>query len=133
MSPVAEALNDLLWATFPMRNILKGEARAKFLDIWNAGSKALCRDRFNADETPLGTAREAAVRLHRRCLETCAALGVKPHELVAQFNDRVDGGFSPSGDAADHVVLLGLEATRVARALNVPRETRPSEERAHVS
>lgn len=121
MQPVAQALNDLLWCTNPLRNVLKGDARAHFLHIWNAASKALCRGVFNVDEEPLQDARAEAIRLHRRCLEVCAALGVKPHELVPHFTDRTEGGFFGQGDAADHVVLLALEATRVARALHSPR------------
>lgn len=130
MSPVAAALNDLLWGSLPMRNLLKGEARTKFLGIWNASSIALCRGVFNEAEEPLQNPRDEAIRLHRRCLDLCAALGVKSHELVPHYTARTEGGFFAQGDAADHVVLLALHATRVARALNPaidPRETQKSE------
>lgn len=122
MNPLAEALTDLVWATLPLRNVLKGEARARFMSVWARASKALCEDRFKADEAPLQNPREAAIRLHARCLAACAALGVRPHELVPHFNDAADGGFIEQGDPANHIVLLGLEAVRTARALVAARE-----------
>lgn len=122
MSPHTEALTDLVWATLPLRNALKGETRARFMHVWARASKALCEERFTADETPLQHPREAAIRLHARCLAACAALGVRPHELVPQFNDAADGGFMAPGDPANHVVLLGIEAVHVARALVAARE-----------
>lgn len=122
MTPMQHALNDLVWATFGFRNLVTGESRAKFLAIWNAASHALCRGVFKADEAPLEDARGEAVKLHRRCLDICAALGVKPHELVPQFNERADAGFPAQGDPADRVILLALDATRVARALTSARE-----------
>lgn len=122
MNALREALGDMVWATLPLRNVLKGEARAKFMAIWGKASKALCEDRFKADETPLTDPRAAAIRLHRQTLRACAALGVKPHDLVPQFNDAADSGFLAAGDAADHLTFLGLETLRTARALMNARE-----------
>lgn len=122
MKATQEALSDLLWATFAFRNLVKGESRAQFLTVWNAASKALCRGVFKADEVPLESPRAEAIRLHRRCLDICAALGVKPHELVPHFNERADTGLLAQGHPADHVILLALDATRVARAITAKRE-----------
>jgi hypothetical protein len=121
MSPLAEALNNLLWASLPLRNVLKPPARAAFIASWSAGSKALCTGVFKVDETPLPSPREAAIRLHRRCLDACAALGVRPHDLVPHFNGRAEDGFSCAGDAADALTLLGAEAARTAHALLAAR------------
>lgn len=122
MNPLAEALTDMVWATLPLRNVLKGEARTKFMGVWARASKALCEERFKPDEAPLQHPREAAIRLHALCLTACEALGVRPHELVPQFNDAAEGGFVAQGDAADHIVRLGLAATSTARALVAARE-----------
>lgn len=117
MNAIAEALTGLVWATMPLRNVLKGEARTQFMESWCKASKALCEGHFKADETPLADPRAAAIRLHRQCLLTCAALGVKPHDLVPQFNDRADSGFLAIGNPTDQLVLLGREAMRTAHAL----------------
>lgn len=115
MPPLEEALNNLLWATAPLRGVLKGAARAAFIDAWAQGSKALCRGVFNAGEDGLKSPREAAEELFRHTLDACAALGVKPHDLVPMFNDRADGGFMTQKQPLDALTLLGRSAARTAR------------------
>jgi len=115
MPPLDEALNNLLWATAPLRGVLKGEARAAFIDAWAQGSKALCRGVFTAGEEELKSPRKAAEELFRHTLDACAALGVKPHDLVPMFNDRADGGFTTPKQPLDALTLLGRSAARTAR------------------
>lgn len=122
MNAIHEALTDMLWATAPFRNLLKGEARVRFLAIWNRASDALCNGRFNADEDPLQNPRAEAVKLHRLCLNACEALGVKPHDLVPQFNSAAEAGFTKGGDPIDHLTLLGIATARTARSLLAARE-----------
>lgn len=111
------ALNDLLWTSLPLRDALKGDHRAFFVSAWARASAALCKGRFTIDETPLQSARDEALRLHALCLETCAALGIKGHDLVPHYNDRADAGFFASGDAVEALAALGMLAGRTAQAL----------------
>lgn len=114
-SPLASALNNLLWATLPLRNVLAGDARAAFMAAWRGGSDALCKGLFSADEEPQKSPREAAIELCRHTLDACAALGVKPHDLVPLFNDRADGGFAATKPPLDALTFLARSAARTAR------------------
>ena len=113
-SPVSEALQALLWATMPLRNVLKGEARANFMAAWCAASDALCKGAFSGPEAPPEHARKAAVYLFRQSLRVALALGVKPHELTPEFNNIVEGD-GATGSAEDALTLLGRYALSTAR------------------
>lgn len=117
MNDLRTALNDLLWTSLPFRDVLKGDRRAFFVAAWARASKAYCSGRFNADETSLQNPREEALRLHLLCLETCAALGVKGHDLVPHYNARADAGFFEGADAAAPLASLAMQAARVGQAL----------------
>lgn len=113
-TPHEDALSNLLWATTPMRGVLKGDARAAFIDAWRAGTDALCHGHFDLDQPAPTSARAAAIDLHKRCLDVCAALGVRPRELVEQFNDKADGGFTSQRQPIDALTLLGRACMRAA-------------------
>lgn len=115
MTPLEHALSDLLWTTLPFRNVVKGETRANFIAAWAAGTAALTKGRFKAEEEAVQNPRAAAVEMFRHTLAACAALGVKPHELTPLFNDKADGGFLAAGDPLDALTLLGRSAARTAR------------------
>lgn len=115
MSQRDEAFTNLLWATMPLRNVLKGDVRAAFMSAWSAASMALTRDVFNPPEAEVKNSRKAAEELFRHTLDACAALGVKPHELVPMFNDRADAGFSTQKQPLDALTLLGRSALRTAQ------------------
>lgn len=113
-SPEAEALSALLWATLPLRNVLKGEPRANFMAAWCAASDALCKGVFNGPEAPPEDARKAATYLFRQSLHAALALGVKPHELTPEFNRIVEDG-GATGNAEDALTLLGRKALATAQ------------------
>lgn len=115
MSQRDDAFTNLLWATMPLRNVLKGDVRAAFISAWSAASIALTRNVFNPPEEAVKHPREAAIELFRHTLDACAGLGVKPHELVPMFNDRADAGFPAQKQPLDALTLLGRSALRTAR------------------
>lgn len=119
-SPVSEALTALLWATLPLRNVLKGDARANFMAAWCAASNALSKGAFNGPETPPEDARKAATYLFRQSLHAALALGVKPHELTPEFNRIVEDG--PQASAEDALTLLGRKALATAQLTIQPNK-----------
>jgi|GEM_PF-3877103 len=114
MTPHELALSDLLWTTAPLRNVLKGDARAAFVASWLAGTDTLCHGHFNKGAVSPTNSRAAGVELHRLCLDACAALNVRPHELTQQFNDKADGGFSCVLQPTDALTVLGRSVLRTA-------------------
>ncbi|WOF75335.1 hypothetical protein QMT40_003006 [Parvibaculaceae bacterium PLY_AMNH_Bact1] len=113
-TPHEEALSNLLWATTPMRSVLKGDARAAFIEAWRAGTDALCHGSFDPTEPAPKSARAAAIDIHKRALDVCAALGVRPRELVDQFHDKANGGFTSQRQPIDALTLLGRACMRAA-------------------
>jgi len=111
------AMNDLLWATLPLRDVLKQARRAAFMQAWSRASQAYCTGAFKPEKTPLQHPHEEALKLHMLCLDACAALGVKGHELVPHYNDRADAGFHAQGDATAPLTALAMECARIAQAL----------------
>lgn len=109
------ALNDLLWATLPLRAVLTGDRRAAYIAAFARATAALAGKEPADNEKP-PPARDVAVRLHRECLDVCAALGVKPHDLVPHFNASADAGFIPPFDKGAALARLGQHVMEAAEA-----------------
>ncbi|MDO8837991.1 MAG: hypothetical protein Q7V31_03620 [Parvibaculum sp.] len=115
-SELAGALDDLLWLTLPMRETLKGDARANFMAAWKRAADMLLKGHCSAHEDAPQSDRAAAAQMFAHALAACAALGVPPRDLVPLFNQKSEeGARQQPGIALDALTLLARSALRTAR------------------
>lgn len=109
------ALSDLIWASLPLKDLLKGDQRAAFVQALASGTAALSGRYLESPDGAAMHPAQAAEAMHRQCLLTCLALGVPPRNLAPQFNQIVETGCARTS-VAYRLARLGETVAATATA-----------------
>ena len=117
MSKQSEAHSDLVWASLPLKDVLRGEQRAAFIRALTASTATLSGRTIEHEADAPQHPREAAEQMHRQCLLACIALGVPARDLVPQFNQLVESNCAQENTAPYRLAELGKAVASTAFAM----------------
>lgn len=102
---LTDALVDYLLISRPLIDIARGEKRLHMRRAYSRlAAWTVSRQIEDATAVPVGR-RGVALALHRQCLELCRAHGLGAADLIAAYNEFVDG-MPAQGDAASRLKAL---------------------------